>query len=60
VKLLLDIEADVNARCIDDYTALLIAAQNGHADVMKLLLAYRADVNASRRSDNATSLFIAA
>jgi len=26
VKLLLDNEADVNARCTDDYTALLIAA----------------------------------
>jgi len=45
VKLLLDYKADVNAsRHTYGATPLFIAAQNGQAEVMKLLLDYNADV----------------
>jgi len=41
-------------------TPLFIAAQNGHTEVVKLLLAYKGDVNASKHTNGVTPLFIAA
>jgi len=62
VKVLLDNNADVNARRTDDgATPLDAAAYNGHTEVVKLLLDNNADVNARRTSDDgATPLYIAA
>ena len=61
VKVLLDNEADVNARRHQDgVTALHIAAQNGHVEVVKLLLDNKADPNASTATDGSTALHIAA
>jgi len=46
---LLGSNANVNARRTDDgSTPLYIAAQNGHTEVVKLLLDNNADVNATR------------
>ena len=41
-------------------TPLFIAAENGHTDVVKALLAAGAGVNTARTDDGATPLFIAA
>jgi ankyrin repeat protein len=47
VRLLLDRGAVVNASAKDGSTALLVAARRGNTDVMRLLLARRADPSAS-------------
>jgi ankyrin repeat protein len=47
VALLLDAGADREAKMISDgYTALMIAAEKGHLDAVKVLLANKADVKA--------------
>ena len=38
--------ADVNAKDRDGWTALIVASQNGHQNVVQALIAARADVNA--------------
>ena len=50
--------ADVNVRNKYGVTPLLMASQNGHAEVVKLLLAAKADVNAAM-TNGVTPLFIA-
>ena len=45
VKLLIDKGADVNAKTDDGMTALIVAAENGQADVAKLLIDKGADIN---------------
>ena len=52
VEALLDRGADVDAKDIDGRTALMLAIQNGHLDVVKALIAKGADVNAK---DNVAS-----
>ena len=50
MKLLLDHNADVNAKRTDDgATPLYVAAQNGHTEAVKLLLDHNADVNVKSR-----------
>ena len=44
--MLLDAKADLNARNSDGATALIVASENGHADVVRVLLDAKADVNA--------------
>ena len=41
--------AEVNATTWRGDTALMLASMNGHADVVKLLISYKADVNAKNR-----------
>ena len=48
-------QADVNASTRDGSTALLMAAQSGHAEVVELLLRNGAEVDACR-DDGATVL----
>ena len=45
VNLLLELGADINALGITNATALGVACQNAHLDVVRLLIARRADVN---------------
>ncbi|MBO8450903.1 MAG: ankyrin repeat domain-containing protein [Spirochaetes bacterium] len=51
--------ADVNAEDPDGGTALMIAAYDGHADVVRLLLDAGADVNAEDQNGS-TALMLAA
>jgi ankyrin repeat protein len=60
VKLLLEAKADVNVKTVRyGWTALYIAAKNGHEAVVKLLLEAKADVNV-QASDRRTALYTAA
>jgi len=61
VKILLDNGADVNATTNDDngWTALMIAADRNHEDVVEILLDKGADVNATDKHDQ-TALMKAA
>ena len=45
--MLLAVKADVNARTLQGYTALSVAASNGHEDVVRLLIDNGAIVNAA-------------
>ena len=45
--MLLAAKADVNARTLQGYTALSVAASNGHEDVVRLLIDNGANVNAA-------------
>lgn len=38
--------ANVNAKDVEDYTALINASSNGHKEIVELLIKYKADVNA--------------
>jgi uncharacterized protein len=58
VRVLLDANADLNARNSDGATALIVASQAGHADVVRALLAAKADVNA-RDNYGGTALLLA-
>lgn len=51
--------ADVNAKRNDGVTALWLAAQEGHTEVVNVLLAAKADVNA-KKNDGGTALMAAA
>jgi len=44
--LLIDKGADVNAKDITGETALMVAAERGHTEIVKLLIGRGADVNA--------------
>ena len=48
----------MNASGTNGYTALLVAALEGHPEVVRALLAAKADVNA-KRGDGATALMFA-
>ena len=58
VKLLLKEYADINIQKEDEWTALMLASQNGHTQVVELLLKENADVNA-QKEDGWTALMIA-
>ena len=45
VDLLLQNNADVNAKDLEGFTALVMAAKYGHIDIVKLLLQNNVDVN---------------
>ncbi|MCK5644078.1 MAG: ankyrin repeat domain-containing protein, partial [Gammaproteobacteria bacterium] len=51
--------ADVNVRNKYGVTPLMMASQNGHVEVVKLLLAAKANVNAVDKTDGVTPLLIA-
>ena len=61
---LLDRGADVDARAsddaTDDATALMLAAKNGHAEIVDKLLARRANVDAVKKSTHGTALMFSA
>src|SRR5437763_1893782 len=52
--------ADSNSKDSSGVSALYIAAENGHTDVVKLLLEKGADVNVAKRDDGQTPLWRAA
>lgn len=60
VELLLKLGADINGTNKDNETALYRAAMWGHADMVKLLLVHKADVNAGAKSGGSPALQVAA
>jgi len=58
VKLLLDLQADMNAQREDGSTALIVAAGNGHSEVVNMLLELKADMNV--QDNNGVSALIGA
>lgn len=58
VKLLVDAEADVNAKDKDSTTSLMAASARGHFDVISIILAAGADVN-EQNLDGHTALMFA-
>ncbi|KAH0556821.1 hypothetical protein GP486_005389 [Trichoglossum hirsutum] len=59
VRLLLEHNADVNAKDNSRRTALHMAAQNGHTAVVQQLLEHKADINAKDTHDGGTALHMA-
>eukprot|EP00439_Symbiodinium_sp_Y106_P040735 s2192_g5.t1 len=53
---LLQAGARVNAARLDGATPLLFASQNGHKQVVRLLLAANADAKKARTTDGATAI----
>ena len=51
VRTLLSAKADVNARNINGWTALMYASKYGHPETVQALLAVEADVNAKSNDD---------
>lgn len=51
--------ADVNVRNIEGVTPLCVASAYGHVELVKLLLAADADVDAARKKDSITALYMA-
>jgi ankyrin repeat protein len=49
VKSVLDQGADVNAKDIDGWTALMYASLNGYADIVKYLIDHGADINVKNK-----------
>ena len=56
---LIEAGADVNLRNSLGVTPLFMASRYGHAGVVELLLANKADVNVVRKTDGVTSLMVA-
>jgi ankyrin repeat protein len=59
-KLLIEHGAEINRTTTDGMSALWIASQNGHANVVELLIENNAELNAKRTTDNRTALWMAA
>ncbi|MBU1086546.1 MAG: ankyrin repeat domain-containing protein [Candidatus Omnitrophica bacterium] len=59
VELLLEQGADINTTFDNGETALMLAAYNGHIEIVKLLLAHNAEVNAQRFDLGVTALHAA-
>ena len=51
--------ADVNVKNKYGVTPLCIASQNAHAEIVKLLIAAKADVNVADKTDGVTPLYMA-
>ena len=60
VRRLLAAGADVDATCDGGRTALFVAARHGRADVVRVLLAAKANVDSAATTDGATPLLMAA
>jgi ankyrin repeat protein len=60
VEVLLKLGADINGTNRDNETALYRASMWGHADMVKLLLVHKADVNAGAKSGRSPALEVAA
>ena len=59
VEVLLAVGADINARCGDGVTALMMAAGYGYADIVKVLLDNGADIHAETSGgDNALTMAV--
>lgn len=59
VEVLVAAGADINARCGDGVTALMMAAGYGYADIVKVLLDHGADVHAETSGgDNALTMAV--
>jgi ankyrin repeat protein len=56
VKAVLDQNVEVDAKFLDDRTALSFAAERGRVEIVKMLLERGADVNAKDTSNNATAM----
>ena len=59
VEVLIDAGADMNARCGDGVTALMMAAGYGYADIVTVLLDHGADIHAETSGgDNALTMAV--
>eukprot|EP00466_Bigelowiella_natans_P015930 jgi/Bigna1/67860/fgenesh1_pg.4_\ len=59
IKVLLDAKAHVNAKNYDEYTALMIAAFQGHSSIAATLIKHKAELEAAARQGQ-TALILAA
>ena len=59
IKRLITELPDINVKSNEGSTALLLASENGHKDVVQILLAKGAYINAERDTDNRTALILA-
>ncbi len=59
IERLIEAGADVNLRNCSGVTPLMMASQNGHTEVVNLLLANNADVNAADKTNGVTALWMA-
>lgn len=58
-RIFLQRRADINILNEDGYTALIAAAQEGHTDIVELILKRDVDVNQARPTDGCTALIAA-
>jgi ankyrin repeat protein len=59
VQLLIDAQANINAKMNDGTTAMMLACQNGHLSIVQMLLSTNRQCNISiQRLDGVTSLFL--
>ena len=56
---MIDAKADVNVKDTDGYTVLMVAAGDGHKEIVQLLLDAKADFNV-QNEDGKTALMVAA
>ena len=59
VKTLVDLGADADARCSNGATALIVAVENAHGDIVELLIAGKTSIEAHKAAANSVLLVAA-